>query len=200
MSVSFHIEVSAELLARAQAGKDDALAEIYQQFEAPAYNLARRMTQCPDTAQDVMQDAFMTVFKRLHQFRGDGSFGMWLRKVVASEALMHLRRQRRFFDIFSTEEAGERIGYEDDSSIDLENSLGLLEGLPRAVLWLYHVEGYTHPEIAKMCGKSTSFSKSQLSRAHQKLRNLLAVQPATDQERGGNAEEGAPCDSLFKTV
>lgn len=200
MSYSFDIEVSAELLAQAQAGRDTAQAEIYQRFEKPVYNLARRMTSCPDSAQDVMQDAFMTAFRRLRQFRGDGAFGMWLRKVVASEALMHLRKQRRIFQIFTQEEAGEQIGVEDDSTLDLEKSLALLDDLPRAVMWLYHVEGYTHPEIAEMCGKSTSFSKSQLSRAHQKLRSILAVEPAAPQGGRSPIKDGAPCNSLFKAV
>ena len=200
MSYSFDIEVSAELLAQAQAGRDAAVGEIYQRFEKPVYNLARRMTRCPDAAQDVMQDAFMTAFRRLRQFRGDGAFGMWLRKVVASEALMYLRKQRRIFQIFSQEEAGEQVGVEDSSTLDLEKSLALLEDMPRAIMWLYHVEGYTHPEIAEMCGKSTSFSKSQLSRAHQKLRSLLSVDVLPAVGGRSSVKEGAPCNSLFKAV
>lgn len=173
MSKTFDIEISAELLASARAGRGSAQAEIYRLFERAAFTLARRMTNCPDAAQDVMQDAFINAFKRLHQFRGEGSFGMWLRRVVATEALMYLRKQRRIFQIFTHEDLGEQVGREDHSTMDLEHALGLLDDLPRAILWLYHVEGYTHPEIARISGKSVSFSKSQLSRAHQKLKQLM---------------------------
>ena len=200
MSYSFNIPVSAELLARAQAGRDDALAVIYRLFERPAFNLARRMTHCPDAAADVMQDAFMNVFKRMKQFRGEGSFGMWLRTVVASQALMYLRKQRRIFEIFTVEESGEHVGQEDGSTVDLERALGLLDELPRAVMWLYHVEGYTHPEIAEICGKSVSFSKSQLSRAHQKLRDLLAIDFSAKTGGQSSARERATCNSVFKTA
>ena len=72
--------------------------------------------------------------------------------------------------------------------------------MPRAIMWLYHVEGYTHPEIAEMCGKSTSFSKSQLSRAHQKLRSLLSVDVLPAVGGRSSVKEGAPCNSLFKAV
>ena len=190
MSKSFDIEISAELLAQAQAGVSAAQAEIYRRFEAAAYTLARRMTHCPDAAQDIMQDAFINAFRRIKQFRGDGPFGMWLRRVVATEALMYLRRQRRRFEIFTSEEHGKAVGQEDHGTLDLERALGLLDGLPRAILWLYHVEGYTHPEIAELSGKSVSFSKSQLSRAHRKLKQLL-VESEAESPTDAPAREGS---------
>ena len=72
-------------------------------------------------------------------------------------------------------------GVEDLCQLDLEKALSLLPQMPRAVLWLYHVEGYSHAEIAALCGKTVSFSKSQLSRAHARLRTLLVepTQPST---------------------
>jgi RNA polymerase sigma-70 factor (ECF subfamily) len=136
------------------------------------------MTGDPDAALDVMQDAFMKAFGRLHQYRAEAPFGLWLRSIAASEALMHLRRGRYFMALFTTDEAVlNGVGREDVSDADLERALGLLPSVPRSVLWLYHVEGYTHAEIAAMCGKTVSFSKSQLSRAHQKLRTLLGGEP-----------------------
>ena len=182
MASAFDVPVPEQTLAGARKGERPALEHLYRTFENAVFNLARRMTGDPDAARDVTQDAFMKAFERMHQFRGDAPFGMWLRSIAASEALMHLRRGRYFMDLFTTDEAVmQSVGREDVSNADLERALSLLPSVPRSVLWLYHVEGYTHVEIAEMCGKTVSFSKSQLSRAHQKLRNLLGGEPQATQ-------------------
>lgn len=174
MASAFDVPLSDLTLAGARRGDRGAQERIYRDFERPVYNLARRMTGDPDAASDVLQDTFMKAFARIGQFRGDSPFGLWLRSIAASESLMHLRRGRYFMNLFTTDEPMmESVGFEDVSDTDLERSLGLLPSVPRSVLWLYHVEGYTHAEIAEMCGKTASFSKSQLSRAHQKLKTLL---------------------------
>lgn len=182
MASAFDVAIPEQTLAGARRGERAAQEYLYKTFEGAVYNLARRMTGDPDAARDVTQDAFMKAFERMHQFRGDAPLGLWLRSIAASEALMHLRRGRYFMALFTTDEiALESVGREDVSNTDLERALELLPSVPRSVLWLYHVEGYTHVEIAAMCGKTVSFSKSQLSRAHQKLRNLLGGEPQAAQ-------------------
>lgn len=182
MASAFDIAVADDTLAGARRGERAAQGHLYQAFEGAVYNLARRMTGDPDAARDVTQDAFMKAFERVHQFRGEAPFGLWLRSIAASEALMHLRRGRYFMALFTTDEAVlQSVGAEDVSNADLERALNLLPSVPRSVLWLYHVEGYTHVEIAAMCGKTVSFSKSQLSRAHQKLKTLLGGEPQSAQ-------------------
>lgn len=174
MASPFDIPVADEVLAGARRGERGAQGRLYQAFEHAVYTLARRMVGDPDAAKDVTQDAFMKAFGRLHQYRAEAPFGLWLRSIAASESLMHLRRGRYFMELFTTDELVMlSVGCEDASDADLERALTLLPSLPRSVLWLYHVEGYTHAEIAAMCGKTVSFSKSQLSRAHRKLRTLL---------------------------
>lgn len=183
MASAFDLPVADDTLADARAGVRSAQEKLYRAFETAVFTLARRMTGDPDAAADVMQDAFMKAFGRLHQYRGEAPFGLWLRSIAASEALMHLRRGRYFMDLFTTDETVlQSVGREDISDADLERALALVDRVPRSVLWLYHVEGYTHAEIAAMCGKTVSFSKSQLSRAHQKLRTLLGGERATDPE------------------
>ena len=185
MASAFDVPVADDLLAGARMGDRAALERLYRTFDNAVFNLARRMTGDPDAALGVTQDAFMKAFERVHQFRGDAPFGLWLRSIAASEALMHLRRGRYFMDLFTTDEAVlQSVGREDVSDADLERALSLLPSVPRSVLWLYHVEGYTHVEIAEMCGKTVSFSKSQLSRAHQKLRTLLGGEPQAAPDRG----------------
>jgi RNA polymerase sigma factor (sigma-70 family) len=177
---AFDAPLSADDLNDARAGGLRGQEVIYRTFECAAYTLARRMTGCEQAAWDVMQDAFLCAFRRLGQYRGEAPFGHWLRSIVASEALMHLRAGRRWLELFvSSEEIGAEGLVEDVADGDLERALALLPAVPRSVLWLYHVEGYTHAEIAALCGRTVSFSKSQLSRAHAKLRDVLRV-PAAD--------------------
>lgn len=174
MTALFDGQLSPEDLADARAGGARGQAALYRLFQRPAYHLARRMTGCEQSAWDVTQDAFLRAFGVMHQYRGEAPLGHWLRSIVASEALMHLRSGRRWLELFvSSEQIEAEFAVEDVSTLDLEAALAALPPLPRSVLWLYHVEGYTHPEIAQMCGKTVSFSKSQLSRAHARLRQLL---------------------------
>lgn len=177
MSALFDVPISPEALAEAREGAASGQEIIYRSFQRAVYTLARRMTACPDSAFDITQNTFLRAFRSLAQYRGEAPFGHWLRAIAATEALMHLRQGRRFMELFVPQEdyVAEIVGVEDVSTADLERALALLPPIPRSVLWLYHVEGYTHPEIAQMCGKTTSFSKSQLSRAHRKLRELLDI-------------------------
>jgi RNA polymerase sigma-70 factor (ECF subfamily) len=176
----FDLALDEATLAAARGGGRAAQGTIYRQFERAVYTLARRMCSDPDAAQDITQNTFLRAFRSLAQYRGDAPFGHWLRSIAATESLMHLRQGRRWLELFVPAEdyVEELIGVDDVSTTDLERALALLPPLPRSVLWLYHVEGYTHLEIAKLCGRTASFSKSQLSRAHQKLRALLHVDSA----------------------
>ena len=171
----FDAAVDDETLALARAGDRAGMERLYRAFERAVFTLARRMTHCPDAAADVMQNTFLRAFRSLHQYRGEAPFGHWLRAICATEALMHLRAGRRFLELFEPSEVADEAepAVEDICQLDLEKALCLLPPLPRSVLWLYHVEGYNHAEIARLCGKTVSFSKSQLSRAHARLRQLL---------------------------
>jgi RNA polymerase sigma factor (sigma-70 family) len=174
MASPFDVPLPEGLVPRLRRGEAAAQETVYRLFEAPVYSLLRRMTGDPDTALDLLQDTFLKAFERVHQYRGEAPLGRWLRSIAASEALMHLRRGRHFMQLFYGDASAlESVPCHDASDTDLERALSLLDSVPRSVLWLYHVEGYTHVEIAAMCGKTVSFSKSQLSRAHQKLKSLL---------------------------
>ncbi|MDP9139661.1 MAG: sigma-70 family RNA polymerase sigma factor [Pseudomonadota bacterium] len=171
----FDLAIETQLLEQLRAGARAAQASIYRQFERAVYTLARRMTNCPDAASDVMQNTFLRAFRSLHQYRGEAAFGHWLRSICATESLMHLRSGRRWMELFEPELLVDEDAPSVDElcQLDLERALRLLPPMPRAVLWLYHVEGYNHAEIAELCGKTASFSKSQLSRAHARLREKL---------------------------
>lgn len=164
------------LVARACAGEAAAFEQIYRSFERPVYTLALRMLGEPERARDVLHDAMFKVFQRIGQYRNDAPFWAWLRQIALNEALMRLRRDRHF-----DERIDDAIGIADEAappwvradSAALERALAKLSELTRSVLWLYHVEGYAHHEIAAQLGKSLSFSKSQVARGTQRLRELL---------------------------
>jgi RNA polymerase sigma factor (sigma-70 family) len=161
------------VVSRARAGDTEALGELFRAFEVPVYNLARRICRTTEDAEDVMQETFFEVFRSIGRFRGDGSLWGWVRTIASSKALMRLRRNKyRDTDELHDEFMGQR---REDTHLrmDLEAALERLSETSRAVVWLHDVEGYTHEEIADMMGKTPSFSKSALARAHTRLRKWL---------------------------
>jgi RNA polymerase sigma-70 factor (ECF subfamily) len=162
------------VLARARAGELDAFEQLYRTYQVPVYNLARRICRTVEDAEDVVQETFFEVCRSIGQFRGDGSLWGWVRTITASKALMRLRRNK-YRDTDELDEEFHRPGVHKDNGLrmDLEAALERLPEVSRAVVWLHDVEGYTHEEIAGMMGKTVSFSKSQLSRAHIRLRRWL---------------------------
>jgi RNA polymerase sigma factor (sigma-70 family) len=169
------------LVSRARAGDLEALEALYRAFETPVYNLARRILRSPEEAEDVLQETFLEVVKSIRAYRGDGPLWGWIRKIAASKALMHIRRERvRAAELFDDETAPASPAHRSlPARIDLERALERLSATSRAVVWLHDVEGYTHGEIAELMGKTMSFSKSQLARAHARLRRMLEIEGAT---------------------
>jgi len=189
------------LVARAKSGDLEALEALYRAFETPVYNLALRVLRRPEDAEDVLQETFLEVVRSIKQYRGEGHLWGWIRQIATSKALMRIRHDRvRETEEFHEEStvgaglgagAGAGAGAGDvagvgamggaggmspgavPAQIDLERALERLSETARAVVWLHDVEGYTHEEIAEQMGKTVSFSKSQLARAHVRLRRLL---------------------------
>jgi RNA polymerase sigma-70 factor (ECF subfamily) len=167
-----------QALPRLRAGDPAAQEALYRAFESPVYNLVRRICRTTEDAEDVLQETFLEVYRSIGRFRGDGSLWGWVRTVASSKALMRLRRNR----YRDAEELDEELApvRRDDTALrmDLEAALERLTPTARAVVWLHDVEGYTHEEIAGMMDRSVSFSKSQLSRAHARLRTWLGEEVA----------------------
>ena len=175
---SFQHEVEDDILARVRAGDRKAQEQVFRTFQRPVYNLALRISQDPDEAMDVLQDTFVNAFGRAHQFKGDAPFWGWLRQIAVNECLGRMRRYRRR-EVRLVSLAEDLVREHPDQQLDLADALGHLPADTRAVVWLYDVEGYSHQEIAALFGRSVSFSKTQLSRAHARLRELL------DRDGGG---------------
>ena len=177
-SSSFAIAVPAALLARVRAGERAAFEQVYRWFERPVFTLALRICGDREEAADVLQDTMLRVMDRIDGFRGDSPFWGWLRQIAVNEALMRLRRARQQPDGLDMElhepadDATPLPPAAADAAI-LQRALASLPAPTRSVLWLYHAEGYTHEEIGVLMQRTTSYSKSQLSRGTRRLRILL---------------------------
>jgi RNA polymerase sigma-70 factor (ECF subfamily) len=199
-------EIEPAVLQRAQAGDREAHAVLYRAFAPMVYTLARRMLGSAAVAEDVLQDCFVEVIRKAGQFRGDGGVpvGLWIRQIAVNKSLSQLRspwRRRRIQATVVEPQAVDRAepglpGLDGNRTTapenELERALAELSVTARAVVWLYIVEGYTHDEIGRLMGRSTSFSKSQFARACQQLRKEL--QPEVEKE---GIE---PCLNLLKPV
>jgi RNA polymerase sigma factor (sigma-70 family) len=180
-------DIASEIVNAAQAGDEQAFTAIHRHYGNRIYTLIVRMVVRRAVADDLFQDTFVEALRSIGSYSHAGSFGGWLRTIAVNKTLSYLRtpwhRSTYWLDAALPNEA-EAILEQDAEHADqnevsteshrqLVHALRQLAPLTRAVVWLYDVEGYTHPEIAQMLGRTTSFSKSQLSRAHQRLRELL---------------------------
>jgi len=164
-------------IERAKGGDLDALERVYRAYEGLVYSLARRICRTEEDAEDVLQETFLEVCRSIRGFRGagPGSLTAWVKRIAASKALMRIRRQKYRDADELPEDGPAAAGRAPDVGLqlDLEAALARLPETSKAVVWMHDVEGYTHEDIAEMMGKTVSFSKSQLARAHARLRGWL---------------------------
>jgi RNA polymerase sigma factor (sigma-70 family) len=176
------IDISAEVLDRARAGDSDAHECIYLLLSKPVYSLIRRLVIRPAVAEDLLQDVFVEILRSVQSYSGSGSFVGWVKSIAVSKALMYLRSPWHRSLIWLGAE-GVMSVHEEASAVtvesldaDLERALAALPAVSRVVVWLHDVEGFTHAEIARLFRRTPSFSKSQLARAHEQLRERLDPQ------------------------
>jgi RNA polymerase sigma-70 factor (ECF subfamily) len=181
----FFAEFDRRQISRAKDGDIEAIEALYRVYSEPVHTLARRLCRSRDEAEEVLQETFLEISRSIRGFRGDGAIGAWVRRISISKALTLLRREKRGRAVPDAvvSDLDALVGMPTTSQIevgwqrvDLERALERLPDVTRAVVWLHDVEGFTHSEIAEFFGQSTSFSKSQLSRAHAKLRSWLGRQ------------------------
>ena len=199
MSKFADIQIDPAIIKRAARGDARAHEILYRAFATPVYSLCLRFTRVPAHAEDLVQETFIEVMRSIGQFRGEAAIGSWIRRVAVTKALMFLRsawtaRSQSLAEGWDDMTPGDAVSHgisrHPDDALDLDAALASLPSVSRAVVWLHDVEGFTHKEIAALMGKSESFSKSQLSRAYQRLRPMLEV---GQEELGG---ESAPARSF----
>ncbi len=184
MSKFADIQIDQAIIKRAANGDSRAHGILYRAFSTPVYSICLRFTRVPAHAEDLVQETFIEVMRSIGGFRGEAAIGSWIRRIAVTKALMFLRsawtsRGQSLGDDWDDKTPGDAVShgvssYPDDA-LDLDAALQNLPSVSRAVVWLHDVEGFTHKEIAALMGKTESFSKSQLSRAHQRLRPMLTT-------------------------
>jgi RNA polymerase sigma-70 factor, ECF subfamily len=176
----------AELIRQAKSGNMQAFEELYALHRRRVFSLCLRMVGDIAQAEDLTQEAFLQVYRKLHTFRGDSAFSTWLHRLALNVALMHLRknvvRTTSLEEVLTTkadEPVERQFGNEDRrlghslTRIQLERAIGELPPGYRLIFILHDVEGYEHREIAEMLGCSIGNSKSQLHKARLGLLKLL---------------------------
>jgi RNA polymerase sigma-70 factor, ECF subfamily len=181
----------AEAIERAKRGDAEAFRVLYDKHKRRVYSLCLRMTANTAEAEDLAQEAFLQLYRKIGTFRGESAFSTWLHRLAVNVVLMHLRKKS--LPVVSLEESTQTqeedspkkdFGAEDISlagSIDRLQLQRAVNDLPpgyKTIFVLHDVEGYEHNEIANLVGCSVGNSKSQLHKARLKLRDLLKMSRA----------------------
>lgn len=194
MSKFADIQIDPAIVKRAARGDARAHEIIYCAFAAPVYSLCLRFTRVPAQAEDLVQDTFIEIMRSIAKFRGEAALGSWVRRIAVSKALMYLRSAwtargqslgEDWHDVTPGDVSKHGVSSDPEAALDLDAALANLPAVGRTVVWLHDVEGFTHKEIAALMGRTESFSKSQLSRAYQRLRPMLTA--PGDEVRSENA-------------
>lgn len=170
----------SDLILQCRQGDREAHYKLYRLYAKAMFNVSYRITGREADAEDAVQEAFISVFRNLENYRGDATFGAWLKRIVVNKAINILKKKRH--ELMPEEEdwdvPEEESGSEYKEGLTVERVKAAIEQLPdgyRSVLSLYLLEGYDHEEIGEIMGISESTSKSQLNRAKRKLREILTV-------------------------
>jgi RNA polymerase sigma-70 factor, ECF subfamily len=172
-----------ELTRRAAAGDMQAFEELFRKHRRLVYGLSLRMTQDVAEAEDITQEVFVLLFRKVGGFRGEANFTTWLHRLTVNQVLMRFRRKRaRREDSLEDEEGQPREPERPSASksaqlvdrIALESAIARLPPGYRAAFVLHDIEGYDHEEVARLLGCAVGTSKSQLHKARTKLRKILA--------------------------
>jgi RNA polymerase sigma-70 factor, ECF subfamily len=175
----------SQLIARAQKGDEEAFAALFEAHKRRVYSLCLRMTGNTAEAEDLAQEAFLQLFRKISTFRGESAFSTWLHRLTVNVVLMHLRKkglqQVSLDEPDTSQDEPVKRDYGDDDrrltgSIDRIGLQKAIADLPpgyRTVFVLHDVEGYEHNEIAEIMNCSVGNSKSQLHKARMKLRERL---------------------------
>ncbi|MCW5921478.1 MAG: RNA polymerase sigma factor [Saprospiraceae bacterium] len=165
-----------DLIQQCLANDRNAQRQLYERYKNAMYTLAYRVTGDFDTAAEVLQDAFLQVFRHLADFQGKSTLGAWIKTIVVRTALGELRRRRIRFE--SLEPHHETVNWDWGTDLDVEYLEHAIQALPegyRAVFVLAEIEGFSHKEIGDMLGISEGTSKSQLFYAKKRLRQTLTL-------------------------
>jgi RNA polymerase sigma factor (sigma-70 family) len=166
-----------DLINGCKAGDQKAQFQIYKLYYKAMYNTSLRIVNDTMEAEDIMQESFLSAFEKIDTYSGMVSFGAWLKKIVINRSLDALNRRKAIFEDIEAhagikDNSGEDLAQKEEIDVRVEEVKQAIEKLPdgyRVILSLYLLEGYDHDEISEILSITSSTSRSQLSRAKQKL-------------------------------
>lgn len=179
--------IDSKIIKQCKRQNPDAQKKVYDTYSPVLTAICRRYLGFTQEAEDVLQDAFVTIFTKIKQYKGSGSFEGWIKRITVNTALMHLRKRKL---MYNTDDLHLREETEPEKELNVKDKRSVIEHaqfsasemlehisqLPdgfRAVFNLYVVEGYKHKEIAEMLDISEGTSKSQLLRARKRFQEIL---------------------------
>jgi RNA polymerase sigma factor (sigma-70 family) len=179
---SIYINIHQDIIDRCKLGEPKAQFQLYKLYYKAMFNTCLRIVNNSLEAEDIMQESFLKAFEKIESYRGEVSFGAWLKRIVVNHSLDELRRKK--LDLQSIEETGINPIIENNNSKEEEEDIRAkaeeirdqINKLPdgyRIVLSLYLIEGYDHDEISEILKITSSTSRSQCARAKQKLLEIL---------------------------
>lgn len=177
-----HTDTHRDIVEACLAGSRTAQFELYQQYSPAMYNICLRMLRNETDAEDLLQNAFVDVFSKLHYFRFESSIGAWIKRIVINNCINFIKKKRlQIVDIGEYDLPAETPTPATELTLSVNAIQAAMRDLPdgyRVVLNLYLFEGYDHQEIGEILGITASTSKSQYSRAKKKLKDLLSQSEA----------------------
>lgn len=168
-----------KIVQRCIQGDEKSQRLLYEQFKHPLFTVCLRYGRDRSEAEDMFQEGFIRIFKDLHQFKGNGPIGAWMRKVMVHSALQYIRKWKRGFSHLEfDEEYMEELSVPETAyaQLGVKELTDLIQRLPigyRTVFNLFVIEGYSHREISEQLGISENTSKTQLFKAKAALRAAL---------------------------
>ena len=170
---------TTDLVRRCQSGDTDAFETLYRQHAARIYTLACRMAGSPEDGEDLLQEIFLQVYRKLGSFKGDAAIGTWLYRLALNHCLDYVRsrqaKMHRLTDTLDAETSFQPTARRETpiARLDLERAVERLPEGCREAFVLHDVEGFDHKEVGKLLGIAEGTSKSQVFKARMKLRALL---------------------------
>lgn len=172
-----NVEIHSKLIETARKGNQQSMYRLYKLYVQAMYNTCIRMVSNQYDAEDIIQESFVKAFNNLDSFRGESSFGSWLKRIVINQSITFLRKNKQeLMDIDNlqiVDDENDENNFPEIDPIIIHESIKTLPEKARLVLNLYLLEGYRHKEIADILNISESTSKSQYLRAKHLLREKL---------------------------
>ena len=171
----------SQLIEQCRSNNKRAQIELYRMYNQGMYNVAMRLLMNAENAEDVIQESFLSAFKNISQFKGEVTFGAWLKKIVVNNCINHLKKRK--LEVVALDQTN-AIYFESENDDDwnfntrlvlqdVKKEINTLKDKYKFVLMLYLIEGYDHEEISQILNISVVASRTQLMRGKSKLRQLL---------------------------